>query len=390
MERYSPASRQVSEILRMVNVVVLAAGSGRRMGGLTTNSHKALLPIDDKLSFLTHLLKQLSEYCLEEVNIVTGYRAEDIEEAACGLNVKTVFNPHFSEDVNIFSLYLGLSTLKNRDVPTVVLEADIYLDDLAMSAIISEAKTGQSVWFTRGQFFDGQKGGILRRDHDRQVTEIKIVEGYSSEYRDYFKLLGAMSIGPHHIETYIEMLSKYMQKTMRQYYLPVWFENLTLFPCRAADLSKFVVDSFNTESEYRELLSRLKKNDIAPVQLVEVTKLRPIEGIVPQAIDPLQEKILADGVWKYPIIVDDEDYLVLDGHHRLEVAKRMGFRRVPVTKLRYQTVPCWSLRDNHAVDHELVRTRALKADLYPEKTVKHQLPQNLLFYCDYKIEQLLG
>jgi dTDP-glucose pyrophosphorylase len=59
--------------------IILAAGRGTRMGALTEDLPKPMLPLAGK-PMLEHILDRLRSAGVAEVVIVTGYRAETIEE----------------------------------------------------------------------------------------------------------------------------------------------------------------------------------------------------------------------------------------------------------------------------------------------------------------------
>jgi NDP-sugar pyrophosphorylase family protein len=63
----------------MTKAVVLAAGRGTRMGDLTEDLPKPMLPIAGK-PILEHVLDRLSSAGFTDVFLVTGYRAEVIED----------------------------------------------------------------------------------------------------------------------------------------------------------------------------------------------------------------------------------------------------------------------------------------------------------------------
>ena len=64
----------------------------------------------------------------------------------------------------------------------------------------------------------------------------------------------------------------------------------------------------------------------------------------------------------------------MDGHHRFEAAKELGLAKIPAIKVDYQDIPIWSLKKTEIVNKKLVREKALKGDIYPNKTVKHRFP----------------
>jgi NDP-sugar pyrophosphorylase family protein len=63
----------------LTKCVVLAAGRGTRMGALTEDLPKPMLPLRGK-PMIEHILDRLREAGFEEALIVTGFRAEVIEE----------------------------------------------------------------------------------------------------------------------------------------------------------------------------------------------------------------------------------------------------------------------------------------------------------------------
>ena len=116
-----------------MQVLILAAGKGTRMGDLTKNSHKSLLMVNETESFLTRLLNQLNEYPIDNIFIVTGYMNNEIEKIVKNYQVKitTVYNKFFESDTNIFSMKLALENIDfNHDL--LIIEADIYVDDNAL------------------------------------------------------------------------------------------------------------------------------------------------------------------------------------------------------------------------------------------------------------------
>lgn len=67
----------------MVKAVVLAAGKGTRMGALTEDLPKPMLPVNGK-PLLEHILDRLAQAGVRECGIVTGYRHEAIEQYFVG------------------------------------------------------------------------------------------------------------------------------------------------------------------------------------------------------------------------------------------------------------------------------------------------------------------
>ena len=372
-----------------MQVVILAAGSGSRMGEITSNNHKSLLPINDNDSFLSHLLHQLNEYQLSKVVVVTGHFSGLIEEVVekFQMNIEIVFNDKYREDTNIYSMKLALDHLTNED-PIVIFEADTYIDEIALKKIMMESEKGNSIWFTKGSFKEFQYGGVLKDDSESNITDIRIVPKYENKFKDYKKLLGIQTIGSREIFSYKELINSYVKKTLAQYYLIPWIENLNSLPCLSFDLSGSIIESINNEKEYKLFINKLKENQNAvKIDLISINLLKPIEDYIQERADMLFKDISNNDFWTKPIVVEIDNFLILDGHHRFNVAKKMKLKTIPVVFTKYSDVDLWSLRKEEFVDIKTVISRASKNDIYPNKTVKHIFPFSVP-NCKIKISKL--
>lgn len=125
------------------------------------------------------------------------------------------------------------------------------------------------------------------------------------------------------------------------------------------------------------------------MELIEISKLKPIEGHGKRRVQNIKRKILNDGVWNKPICVEKNYLLVLDGMHRFEIAKELGFVFIPCELFNYDDVEVWSLRENHIVTREIVIKKALAGDIYPYKTVKHKFVSGVSG-CSFNFDTLRG
>ena len=57
--------------------------------------------------------------------------------------------------------------------------------------------------------------------------------------------------------------------------------------------------------------------------------LRQHEQILNENMMRVQRDLVRDGMIKDPIIVDQRTMVILDGHHRYNALKRMGYKYVP-------------------------------------------------------------
>lgn len=108
----------------MIPAVVLAAGRSSRMGRA-----KASLPIDDRDTFLTRIVRTFLEAGVDDVVIVVGHEGESIAAAfaASTLPARFVHNPDYDRG-QLSSLIAGLSVVDRPGViATLVTLVDVPL-----------------------------------------------------------------------------------------------------------------------------------------------------------------------------------------------------------------------------------------------------------------------
>ena len=129
-------------------------------------------------------------------------------------------------------------------------------------------------------------------------------------------------------------------------------------------------------------------NNVRKINLIYTTELMHIEGFSKKKVVWLKDKILKEGVWTVPLKVDKYHNLVMDGQHRMEVAKELGLKVVPCLLYDYKEVEVWSLRDNHEVTPQLIIDKSISENIYPYKTAKHAFPDGGDMRCSYLLDEL--
>jgi len=81
------------------------------------------------------------------------------------------------------------------------------------------------------------------------------------------------------------------------------------------------------------------------LEITELKNLSPHEEIVPAYLEKLSQDIKKDGILKHPIIIDCNSKVILDGNHRTEAMKKLGYDYIPVCAVDYRNpliqVKCW-------------------------------------------------
>ncbi len=108
------------------------------------------------------------------------------------------------------------------------------------------------------------------------------------------------------------------------------------------------------------------------IVLTELEGLTPHEKTRPSHRHALKARIVKNRYLR-PIVADRQSGTVLDGHHRLRVARELGLRRIPVVYVDYEddALEVRSWRTRVSVRKKDVLARAHGRRLFAPKTTKH-------------------
>ncbi len=125
--------------------LVLAAGAGRRLGTLTADLPKTLLPISGERTILENTVANLREVGITEVLVVTGFAAGRIAEQApalrarYGVRVDLVHNDRAEEWNNAYSLWLAREAFRT---PVLLVNGDTVHPVTAQHALLAARGPG--------------------------------------------------------------------------------------------------------------------------------------------------------------------------------------------------------------------------------------------------------
>lgn len=240
------------------NVVLLSAGSGSRMGALTSLRPKSLLEIGNK-RVLDYLLDEIINRTVGEIVVVTGFQAALVEQHLAeryGNRVKTVQNPRYAEDVNILSVEMGVATLANPELGYLIVETDLLLDGTAWDKVFLAARTPYSYWICQGQYHRGLTGGIVKADVNNNIQAVDYQPEYNAIYDGWAKMVGLLWVGPAQVAADRRLRQDAILQSVKQYYLMPWCRHLPQLPCHVLDLDDSFAVSFNTEADFHAAVQR--------------------------------------------------------------------------------------------------------------------------------------
>ncbi len=148
-----------------MNAFILAAGMGTRLRPLTNDKPKCLVAVNG-VPMVERQIQFLKEKGIEDITLVSGYKAEALDFLKDKYGVDIVFNDRYDTCNNINSLYL----VRDRFKDTYVLEGDVYMDKNVL-----ESEVSQSTYFAKKKEYQNEWG--LEVDEHNNLTKITIGDG---------------------------------------------------------------------------------------------------------------------------------------------------------------------------------------------------------------------
>lgn len=111
------------------------------------------------------------------------------------------------------------------------------------------------------------------------------------------------------------------------------------------------------------------------ITFINPVKLKSHEMTDNRRLLIVMQKIKADGFIRNPVVVERKNLVILDGHHRVEVLKRLGAKKVPVFFVDYKdkNVRVYLRRKEFKAENikEKVIKMGLSNSVFPSKTTRH-------------------
>ena len=110
-----------------MKAIILAAGIGSRLGNLTKNKPKCMLPILNNIPLIDYQIEKLKEFGIreQEIFIIGGYKIDILKEHLKDRLVNIIYNPKYREWNNIYSFYLIKDIINNKE-DFILLNSDTF------------------------------------------------------------------------------------------------------------------------------------------------------------------------------------------------------------------------------------------------------------------------
>ena len=239
-----------------MKIIILAAGQGSRMGVISKEIPKPLMPIGDS-NVICRLIFQLLERNKNDINIVVGYKSnlikETITKAFPNADINFIQNNAYKTDTNIYSVYLATKELQSTSF--IIFESDCIYSDSEIEKICLSMDSPHSYWYTIGNFLENQVGGILKSDYELNVIDVDVVKKFESKYKEYKKLIGILKVHKSECQAFTKLICDYQKQNTRQYYLQPWIENLKELPSKELPLDPNGASAFNNLMDYNSIIN---------------------------------------------------------------------------------------------------------------------------------------
>src|SRR5690606_39990751 len=111
---------------------------------------------------------------------------------------------------------------------------------------------------TRGLYGANLTGGALKAGDRGDVEGLVYAPEYDAAFEGWSKLLGTLFVSSNEVEADRRIRKAAIRRTIAQYYMTPWVENLARLPCRELNLSAFFAASYNDLSAYRNAREQLE------------------------------------------------------------------------------------------------------------------------------------
>jgi len=207
----------------------------------------------DGVPLLERILDQVLQLTAGEVVVVTGYRAEQVEQLVANRyagRVSRIHNPRFQQDTNILSVALGVKRLARPDLGYTIIETDLLIESVGWESIFDGHRGDDSFWVTHGKYGPDLTGGIVHLGADGWIDAIDYRPDHDPVFDGWAKMLGILSVSAECVAHDVELREQAMEVSIQQYYLTPWIDHLGRLPCRALDLEGCLARSFNTPESF--------------------------------------------------------------------------------------------------------------------------------------------
>ena len=196
-----------------MQAIILAAGMGRRLGDLTKENTKCMVPVNG-VRLIDRLLGQLSQLNLNRIIIVVGYKGKELREyitsslwgRSGGTSIEFAENPIYDKTNNIYSLSIVKDRLQEDD--TLLIESDLIFSDRLFPMLLDNPYPNLALVAKYESWMDGT---MVRLDEDLNIVNFVSKEAFDyADVNSYYKTVNIYKLSREFLQhQYVPFLDAY-------------------------------------------------------------------------------------------------------------------------------------------------------------------------------------
>ena len=222
--------------MKVDNAIIMAAGTASRFAPLSYEKPKALIEVRGEV-LIERQIRQLREAGIEEVVVVTGYKAEQFEYLKDKYGVVLINNPYYLTRNNNSSIYAAREYIKN----SYICSSDNYFVTNPFESDVDES-------YYSAVYIEGETGEWCILEEDGWIKDVKVGG------RDSWVMLGHVFWSESFSRSFLHILEDEYEwpETADKLWETIYIEHINELPMKIRKYPADFIFEFDTLDELRE------------------------------------------------------------------------------------------------------------------------------------------
>ena len=222
--------------MKVDNAIIMAAGTASRFAPLSYEKPKALIEVRGEV-LIERQIRQLREAGIEEVVVVTGYKAEQFEYLKDKYGVVLINNPYYLTRNNNSSIYAAREYIKN----SYICSSDNYFITNPFESDVDES-------YYAAVYIEGETGEWCISEDAGWIKDVKVGG------RDSWVMLGHVFWSESFSRSFLHILEDEYEwpETADKLWETIYIEHINELPMKIRKYPADFIFEFDTLDELRE------------------------------------------------------------------------------------------------------------------------------------------
>lgn len=222
--------------MKVDNAIIMAAGTASRFAPLSYEKPKALIEVRGEV-LIERQIRQLREAGIEEVVVVTGYKAEQFEYLKDKYGVVLINNPYYLTRNNNSSIYAAREYIKN----SYICSSDNYFITNPFESDVDES-------YYAAVYIEGETGEWCISEDDGWIKDVKVGG------QDSWVMLGHVFWSESFSRSFLHILEDEYEwpETADKLWETIYIEHINELPMKIRKYPADFIFEFDTLDELRE------------------------------------------------------------------------------------------------------------------------------------------